>query len=146
VIDAGLVPAEPGAARRELRRSTLRPARPRALGGVVIVVNQQRGAGRHLETAATVRTGLRVAAALYAVHAVASRLGQGLIGLLTAGDSRTADIVYSAGIIRVGGLPARAYDDPDALYWTSAACNVAGVVETAAAVRFVGRVGRAAPT
>lgn len=145
MIDAVLVPAEPGAARRELRRSTLRPARPIALGGVVIVVNH-RGAGRHLETAATVRAGLRVAAALYAVLAVASRLGQGLIGLLTAGDSRTADIVYSAGIIRVGGLPARAYDDPDALYWTSAACNVAGVVGTAAAVRFVGRVGRAAPT
>lgn len=66
MIDAGLVPAGPGA-------------------------------GRHLEMAATMRVGLRVAAALHA------------------------------------------------LYWTIAACSAAGVVGTAAAVRFADRVGRAAP-
>ncbi|MFD0507367.1 hypothetical protein ACFQ0G_40690 [Streptomyces chiangmaiensis] len=54
------------------------------------------------------------------------------------------NIVHSTGISRIGGLPARAYHAPDALYRTIAACDVAGVVGIAAAVRFVGRVGRAA--
>jgi hypothetical protein len=100
VIDAGLVPAGPGSARRELRRALK-----------------------------------RVLVALTAVEQAGG--GPLLIAL---------NIVYSAGIIRVGGLPARAYHDPDALYWTIVACNVAGVVGTVAAVRFVCRVGRAAPT
>lgn len=104
-----------------------------APAGVVIVVNQQRGAGRHLETAATMRVGLRVAAASYAVLAVASRLGRGLIGLRMADDCRTADEpVRCPAVEQVGGGPLLN--------------NVAGVVGTAAAVRFVGRVGRAAPT
>ncbi|MPY58075.1 hypothetical protein [Streptomyces spongiae] len=137
MTDTGLVPAGPGAARREPRRSIPRTAgpMPMAPAGVVIVINQRRGAGRHQETAATTHAGPRVAAAPYAVLAVASRRpGRGLVGLLTASDSRTSD------------KPARHLAVVGHTY-LAATEQVAGVtgIAAAAAVGFVGRVGRVAP-
>ncbi|WP_433331300.1 MATE family efflux transporter [Spirillospora sp. CA-294931] len=156
-----------------------------ALGSATaIVMNQQRGAGRQAWLAATMRAGLRVAALVYVVLALVAWLGRDLIGLLMAGDSRTADetgrylvvvgltyvsfglvlmsltaieqigggplvialnTVYSAGVIGIGGWLARAWDDPGALYWTIAVCNVGGVLAVLAAARFVRRLSRAEP-